>query len=343
MNLKELSAQLGLSQTTVSRALNGYPEVSEATRKRVTEAARAAKYTPSNRARSLATGRSMAIGHVIPVSSKHEMVNPVFGDFIAGAGEVYSAAGYEMILRMVPDSDQEDVYREFSAKGNVDGIVVHGPRPEDPRIGLLQELGLPFVVHGRSSSTKVDYSWLDVPNRRAFFDGTQHLIDLGHLRIGLINGAEELDFAIRRRQGFEDALNQADLPVNPRWMRSSDMTEHYGYEAARELIAMEHAPTGLIVASIITALGVQRAIRECGLEMGRDISVLIFDDELSYLRNGSEDAAIFTAMRSSVRRAGSLLANMLLQKIAEPMAPVKTHMMEDITFVKGPSTGPAPE
>ena len=86
MNLKELASKLGLSPTTVSRALNGYPEVNEETRARVLAAANRHNYRPNTRAIRLATGRAMAIGHVVPVSSKHEMVNPVFADFIAGAG-----------------------------------------------------------------------------------------------------------------------------------------------------------------------------------------------------------------------------------------------------------------
>ena len=90
MNLKQLSDHLGLSQTTVSRALNGYPEVSDATRARVEAAAKAHNYRPNTRAKSLATGQAMAIGHVIPISSKHEMVNPVFADFLAGAGGLRS-------------------------------------------------------------------------------------------------------------------------------------------------------------------------------------------------------------------------------------------------------------
>ena len=101
MNLKELSRELGLSPTTVSRALNGYPEVSEATRRRVVEAAGRLNYRPNMRARSLATGRAMAIGHVIPLSSRHEMMNPIFADFIAGAGEIYARNGYDMLLSIV--------------------------------------------------------------------------------------------------------------------------------------------------------------------------------------------------------------------------------------------------
>ena len=114
MNLKELSSLLGLSQTTVSRALNGYPEVGARTRERVLKAAQDHGYHPDSRAKSLATGRAMAIGHVIPLSSGHEMVNPVFSDFIAGAGEVYSRNGYDMLLSVVEDAGEEDAYRNRS-------------------------------------------------------------------------------------------------------------------------------------------------------------------------------------------------------------------------------------
>ena len=106
MNLKELARKLDLSPTTVSRALNGYPEVNEATRERVATAARRYNYKPNTRAIRLATGRAMAVGHVIPLATRHEIVNPVFADFIAGAGEVYSRMGYDMVLSIVPDDDE---------------------------------------------------------------------------------------------------------------------------------------------------------------------------------------------------------------------------------------------
>ena len=150
MNLKELSQILGLSQTTVSRALNGYPEVSEATRAKVREAAVKHGYSPNTRAKRLATGKAMSIAHVIPLSSRHEIVNPIFSDFIAGAGETYSRNGYDMLLSVVGDDEEEQVYHKLAASGSVDGVIVHGPRVQDPRVPLLQSLGLPFVVHGLS-------------------------------------------------------------------------------------------------------------------------------------------------------------------------------------------------
>ncbi|MDN5789149.1 LacI family DNA-binding transcriptional regulator, partial [Pseudorhodobacter sp.] len=158
MNLKTLSTLLGLSPTTVSRALNGYPEVNEDTRQKVISAAALHNYKPNTRAIRLATGRAMAVGHVIPVGTRHEIVNPIFADFIAGAGETYSRAGYDLMLSIVPDADEAKLYRELRSRGNVDGVIVHSPRQDDFRIGLLHDLGLPFVVHGRASGTSLPYS-----------------------------------------------------------------------------------------------------------------------------------------------------------------------------------------
>lgn len=340
MNLKQLAELLHLSQTTVSRALNGYPEVSEATRRRVQEAAARHNYRPNPRAKGLATGRTMAIGHVIPVSARHEMVNPIFSDFIAGAGEVYARNNHDILLSVVADRDEASAYRDLAAKGSVDGTIVHGPRPDDPRVTLLKELKLPFVVHGRAGTGDAAYSWVDVNNRRAFKRATDFLIDLGHRRIALVNGLESMDFARRRRLGFEDALSARGLAADPALMRSEEMTEFYGYRAAREMLEGGAPPTAFLVSSMIPAIGVRRAIGDLGLRIGKDVSVVIHDDVLSYLRNG-EDVPIFTATRSSVREAGRLCAQMLLDIIADPGQPPRHHLLEAELTV-GESTGPAP-
>ncbi len=340
MNLKELSQNLGLSQTTVSRALNGYPEVSPATRRRVEEAARTFNYSPSTRAKGLATGQALAIGHVIPLSSKHEMVNPIFGDFIAGAGETYSRHGYEMILSIVDDANERRIYQGLKSRRAVDGVVVHGPRMNDPRIGLLQDLDLPFAVHGRASDHDKPYTWLDVNNRSAFQRATDFLYDLGHRRIGLINGLEVMDFAHRRREGYAASLRSHDIALDPQIMRSGEMTEVFGFQSTRDMLAENDAPTAILCSSLISALGVRRAIEEKGLVMGKDVSVITHDDVLSYLQNGA-DVPIFTATRSSVRDAGRKLAEMLLQTISDPTKPPQ-HQLLEAELMVGSSTGPAP-
>jgi len=342
MNLKELSEILGLSQTTVSRALNGYPEVSEATRRKVQAAADAHNYRPNTRAKGLATGRAMAIGHVVPISTKHEMVNPVFADFLAGAGESYSRAGYDMHLSLVNDGDEERVFREFAAKGNIDGVIVHAPSVKDPRIPLLREVGLPFVVHGRSSGEEGPYCWLDINNRRAFARATGFLCDLGHTRIALINGLDYMDFALRRYKGYLGALEERQLEVRNDWIVSQEMTEINGHHAARQMLNLDTPPTAFLVSSMISAMGVRRAVEERGLVIGRDISMIAHDDDLSYFKNSDGvDVPMFTATRSSVRQAGRMAADMLLERIKSPDNAPKSQLLEaELTL--GRSTGPAP-
>ncbi len=342
MNLRQLSEELGLSQTTVSRALNGYPEVNEATRQRVQAAAEAHNYRPSQQAKSLATGKSMQIGHVIPFSAQHDMVsNVVFSDFIGGAGEVYAQHGYDMLLSMVNFDDEERAYRELVRKGSVDGMIVHGPTQDDPRIALLKELDIPFFVHGRSTHVTTPYNYLDVNSKSAFRRATDFLLDLGHERIGLINGSERMDFAQRRRAGYEAALTARGIAIDTDIMRSNEMTEPYGFSAACEMLTSENPPTAFMASSIVPALGIRRAIESQNLTVGRDVSVICFDDAISYMPNG-EGEPIFTAARSSVRDAGRRCAELLIAQIADPTADPVSELW-DAELVVGRSTGPAPK
>ncbi len=338
MNLKELSELLGISQTTISRALNGYPEVSENTRRKVEEAARKHNYIPNRGASSLATGRSMTIGHVLPESTSHELVNPIFADFIAGASEIYKTCNYDMLFSFVKESDGSDIYGSLLRRGAVDGVVVQAPKVNDERIQILQNVGLPFVVHGRSSSADANYSWVDVNNKRAFQRATDFLLDLGHRRIALINGLETLDFAQRRFLGFQTAIEARGLSIESDLTRNSEMTEIFGYQTAREMLSLPKPPTAILVASMISALGVRRAVQDCGLVAGKDVSIVTHDDELSYLRNG-QDVPIFTATRSSVREAGRIVAQTLMHRIENPDAP-KREILLEAELVVGSSTGP---
>ncbi|MEM7642709.1 MAG: substrate-binding domain-containing protein [Pseudomonadota bacterium] len=341
MNLKELSDLLGLSTTTVSRALGGYPEVGAETRRRVRAAAAEHGYRPNRRAAALATGRSMAIGHVIPTNQGNEMVNPVFADFIAGAGEVYAQAGYDMTMSVVSDGDEAMAYRQLAMDRGVDGMIVHGPREHDSRLDLLRETGTPFVVHGRFPGSEPDYDFVDVDNARAFRRATDLLLDLGHRRIGLLNGPVHMDFARRRLDGFVSAHDARGLSVDRASIRHSEMSEQAGYDAARRLLAAPRPPTAFVVSSLIMALGGRRAVQDGGLTVGRDVSIVTHDDMLSYLTNGG-DVPIFTATRSSVRAAGRRCAEILLARVAAPDdGPMQEVWKSDL--VLGASTGPAPD
>ncbi len=337
-NLKQLAQSLGLSQTTVSRALNGYPEVKESTRKRVRQAAQRLNYSPNARARGLATGRAMAISHVIPSGNHHATANPVFADFLAGASGCYSQHGYDVVLTSIEDEDEQRAYRQIAASGRFDGIIIQLPRVKDSRIPVLNAIGIPFVVHGRSSGIDLNYNWVDVNNKSSFKDATNLLLDLGHRRIALLNGPESLDFAVRRQAGYVEALTERGLTPDPALIRNAEMTEHFGHREGRNFLQGANPPTAFVVSSKLTGMGVRRALDERGLRMGRDVSIVTHDDVISYL-TAPDAIPQFTATRSSVREAGRLVAEMLISTLNEPTRRPENVLLKT-ELVIGQSTGP---
>jgi len=336
MNLKQLAEHLQLSQTTVSRALNGYPEVSERTRQRVTEAATRLHYAPSQHARRLARGVSNTIGHFIP-TSQQALIGPHFADLMAGASEAAASRGYELLLSMVSDDRETNFYRELAQSRRVDGVVVHGPLVDDPRIRMLRDLKVPFLVHGRSQNTDVNYAWMDVNNLRAVRRATEFLLDLGHTDIALLNGREDLNYAARRRLGYEQALIDSGLAIQTRRCFADELTEAYGYNAGRQLLEDDNPPTAIVCSGILPAYGVLRAIQSLGLTLARDVSVVTYDDQLSYVEN-TGDVPLFTSMRSSIRDAGARLINLLINHIEQPEEPMPQELWE-VELVVGLSTG----
>ncbi len=198
MNLKELASNLGLSQTTVSRALNGYPEVNEATRTRVAEAAARLGYRANASARRLATGRAGAVGIVY---STNEGYGPHTSEFLGGLGARLASEEIDVLVSTVDTFEEElATYRRATASKKIDAIVLHSPRPNDPRAELLTELGIPFILHGRTEST-APLAWLDIDNAAATERATDHLIRSGHRDIALLNGPKGVTFAIHREAG----------------------------------------------------------------------------------------------------------------------------------------------
>jgi LacI family transcriptional regulator len=339
MNLKELAEHLKLSPTTVSRALNGYPEVGEATRKRVDEEARRFGYRPNTHARRLATGRAHAIGYVLP-ADKSLMIDPLFSDFVAGATDVYATHGFEVMLHAGGQESEISVYNRYAQGGTVDGVVVLGPRLDDPRIDVLNKLNMPFVVHGRVGKVESGYAWLDIDNYGAFHKATKLLVDLGHRRIGLINGNEDFNYAFERRRGYETALHDRGLKVEPLVTSSGLMTEENGYRQTKRILMLANRPTALLLSSMLLVAGAMRATNELGLTIGRDVSLIAHDDGLPFL-NATSLVPSLTTTSSSIRAAGTRVAELLLSVITDADAE-QPHELWPVDLIVRGSTGPAP-
>ncbi|MDI7863432.1 substrate-binding domain-containing protein [Rhizobiaceae bacterium n13] len=338
MNLKQLSELLGLSQTTVSRALNGYPEVNQATRERVLKAVKETGYRPNKAAQRLATGKAGSIGLVMPTETGHYS-DVHFGEFLSGLGEAAVRHDFHFVIMPADPQDEIGALRRLAASGNVDALFLAYMRTNDPRLAMLKSLPIPFLVHGRSLGSEPDYPYLDVDNEQAFHDAAKLLLQLGHKRIALINGPEHLDFAIRRRMGLATALCDKGLMLGPEHMHHSIMTDEHGQLAMERFLRLPERPTGVLCSSTVLALGAVRAINQAGLKLGEDISLIAHDDVLPLLRPENFSVPL-TTTRSSLRAAGSRIAERLIGSLQQKADMPEQELWKAELIVRA-STGPA--
>lgn len=340
MNLKQLSELLGLSQTTVSRALNGYPEVNEATRERVLQAVRETGYRPNKAAQRLATGKAGSLGLVMPTAPGHQS-DVHFGEFLAGLGEEAVRHDFHFVIMPADPDDEVAALRRLAISGNVDALFVAYMRGHDPRLPMLKSLSTPFVVHGRSHGTEPDYPYLDIDNEAAFYDAAKLLLQLGHKRFALMNGPEHLDFAIRRKQGLESALAERGLQLNEDCISHSLMTDEQGLVAMEQFLQLPDRPTAILCSSTVLALGAIRAVNQAGLKLGEDISLIAHDDVLPLLKPENFSVPL-TTTRSSLRSAGARIAQRLIATVKQTGTFPEQELWKTELIVRG-STGPAPK
>jgi LacI family transcriptional regulator len=341
MNLRELSGLLNLSQTTVSRALNGFPEVSEQTRARVKAAAELHGYRPSAAARRLATGQSGTLGVVFP-RERNMLGDLIFTEFLGACVEQASDMGYDITLAMARGAQtEESVYRRAVRSARVDAMILSSPLIEDPRIDLLRSLNMPFLLHGRTRSA-APYPSLDIDNRGAFHQATRLLCNLGHRNIALINGDGRFNFAADREAGYRSALSQAGLVPAAALMCGGLMVESHGETEARRMLALPPSvrPSAFLCSSIAQALGVRKAALEMGLVIGRDISLIAHDDRLHDIRAETFDPPL-TATQSSIGAAGKRVVELAITMLRDAEVPLPSEIWP-VDLVVRASTGPAP-
>jgi len=340
VNLKQLSELLGLSQTTISRAINGYPEVSEETRQRVLKAAKETGYRPNRAAQRLATGKAGSIGLVMPIEP-NDSSDLHFAEFQRGLAEEALRHDFHLVIMPASPRDEEQAIRGLVASGSVDGYYLAYMREKDTRIAMAKSLPVPFIVHGRSFGTDNDFPYLDVDNEGAFRDAARLLLQLGHRRFALLNGPEEFDFAIRRRIGTVAALKDKGIDLDPGSMRHTAMTDEAGYRGMAELLEKPDRPTAVLCASTVLALGAVRAINRAGLKLGEDISLIAHDDVLPLLKPEHFTVPL-TTTRSSLRAAGIRIAHRLIAAIKRTQPQPPAHELWTTDLVIRASTGPAP-
>lgn len=271
-----LAKHVGLAEGTVSRALNNYPDISQKTKDKVHEAARELGYRPNPTARRLAKGVAEAIAYIYP-HNDISISQSFISQLLQGLSDSLNKRGWDLLLvQPSPNENVEEMIHKLISSSRVSGVVLSRPLKNDPRIPVLKKANFPFIVHGRSEGEQ-EYAWYDIDNEAAFIDATARLISLGHKRIGFIGADLQYTFAQMRFDGYREALLQNGIEFDESLIRIAGLSDDEGEMAARELLESENPPTALICITDMVALGAMSAIRQLGMQPGREISVIGYD------------------------------------------------------------------
>jgi LacI family transcriptional regulator len=274
MNLKSLARNLGISKTTVSRALNGYPEVNVKTRERVLAAAKEAGYEANPMARSLAVGRTNVFGIIYPLLAS-DLGDPMFLSVVGGMAAALEKVKMNLIIAPVSPQNELPSYEHMVKGKRVDGLVVSRTMVHDERIGYLVKKGFPFVAHGRTELAQ-PYAWFDFDNEAGIRMAVESLLGLGHQRIALVSAPLDLNFACQRKASFVAAMGRAGLAVDSRYLVDNTLDRRTGYQAMQDLLACSPRPTAVIVDNHLSGVGAVRALRDAGVAIGSEMSVIVW-------------------------------------------------------------------
>lgn len=269
VTIQDIAADLDLSTMTVSRALSGHPDVKDATRQRVEKRARELNYRPNRWARSLVTKKSNMIGVVIP-----EVSHVFFAEIMAGVQDEIEEADYTLILcNSRGDEEIEKRAIDMLVGSRADGLVVASSYlAENPELfeGLQRE-GVPFVLIDRYFP-QFDCPRVRTDDAAATRLVVEHLIELGHRRIGFVRG-RPVSPAILREQGYREAMSDAGLDVDDSLVVEGDFGVEDGLAGGRTFFERKERPTAVVGINDPCAMGVIQAAREAGLSVPKDVSV----------------------------------------------------------------------
>ncbi len=307
IDLKGLARTLGLSVTTVSRALNGYDDVSPRTRERVERAARELGYTPNALARRLTSGRAETVAF-IPQAVEPCFESPYVAELLVGIGEALHRSNFDLVLAGGSLSDDPlAACRRLVEEGRVDGMILDRTFVDDPRVAYLLDQRFPFVTLGRDRWC-ARHAWLDSDGERAFYALTRALVRAGHRRIAFIGADPRFNFLRTRERGYRRALREAGVGWDPDLVRYDGFSEGGGAEACRALLRLAEPPTAILCIEDLTALGAMQAVWASGRRPGWDVAVVGYNDTpLAAAASPS-----LSSFRLPVRAAGRRLADMVL-------------------------------
>lgn len=315
LNLEEVGRRAGVSRSTVSRVVNGEPNVSPDVRSRVEAVIAETGYRPNAAARSLASNRSGVIG-LAAANAGTLFDDPYFGQLILGATAATNSISGTLALFLFEDeADQQAAAPRLVNSGLVDGVIVTASTIGNPLIRLLGQVNLPYVVVGRPDDDSDAPFSVDADNRGGAELAALHLATLGRRRIGLIAPPSNTTAGIDRRAGFLSGLETVGLSLDGR-ERAGDWSEESGWAAMNSLLDERPRPDAVFVGSDRMAVGAIRAIAEAGHRCPDDVAVVSFDGIIPANRTTPQ----LTSVTQPVSEVGERAVHMLNSLITDSSA-----------------------
>ncbi len=313
MNIKELAKKLNLSITTVSRALGGYSDVSDKTRKKVKKYADKYNYIPNPYARVLASGKTKNVGYVLPIygTNASTLNQANFFQFISGmSDELLSESIQLQILFAKSEEEEISAYKKLIFEQKIENIVLQNIKTKDKRIEMLNKNNINYVAWGKTK-TKRNFPWVDLDNEGAIETITNYLIKNNHRHISYINISEKYNFANERKSSFLKTLKKNKIKFNKNYYASVKLEEpEKSFEKIKKILIQNKKITAIICSTEFSALSAIKACNFLNLRIGKDISIITFDGPI--VRDLSTPP--ITAASFPVKLLGKKAINILLKR-----------------------------
>lgn len=276
--IKDIAKIAGVSVTTVSRALNGYSDVNENTRKKIKAVADELKYSPNSLARSLVMKNTKTIGLLVSDLNREGRKDNFTFEVLCGINDCAGDVGYDLVLFSTnPTKQKEKTYTQLCRERRVDGVILQGIKTTDPYLQEVVESDIPCVlVDIPIESETVGYVTTDN------FDGAkraiQHLINCGHRNIAMVNGYSQAFVSQIRLHGYEEAMRNSQIDIHQNWIINGSFQEKIAEKEAMKLLQNYPEITAIFCASDLMALGVLKGAQKLGIKVPEQLSVVGFDD-----------------------------------------------------------------
>ncbi|MEK4517440.1 LacI family DNA-binding transcriptional regulator [Paenibacillus sp. FSL H8-0122] len=314
VTIKDVAKKAGVSPSTVSRVLSGHPRISLETSRKVKVIMEEMGYTPNMMAKSLVSKTTNSICIILPKPAEELFSNLFFMELIRGIVTQSSRSGYDVLISSGANEKEELEAVSRLLKGRrVDGVILLYSRKDDAVIDFLQSGGYPFVLVGRSDRYE-DILSVDNDNIMAAYDATNHLISMGHERIGFVSGPPNLIVSSDRLEGYRKAMQGKGLTMKEEWIVEGEFLQDSGYRAMSFFMNLPNRPTALVAVDDMVSFGVLRGLNELKYKVPEDLAIVSFNNiplsELSSPPISSIDIGIY--------HLGYTASQVLIQNIQKP-------------------------